>query len=457
MDYTRLWSSARRCCFSFLAVSCLAVCNGGERVQPLVALDNAGGRGSLGRASGGSGGGVQLQDAGAAGSNCGDVLCRGAGKCEVRAGRALCVCDSGYVLVNGECVVDETCIQLRNLEQGCRQLTDREPALGIFFGLETCAGTTVRPDVLGDPNRAFKVLEDDNALGDESYVALFRRDVESYVSIALDLSGSLQQDRDTLVALIARLKQMVQSLQPAAGAPPVSVQLIVFGRSVDIARDFTSDFSAIAATLDAIQADPAGAIREPGGTNLFGAIQLGMSQLNLAQQSRRAATRGSVVTVGTLVTVTDGRDTSGGALPALDKLMNFISIGISNNIDDTDLGRVGPQGSFLAPTQADWGAAFDRVIARVLEYPQRSYLLAYCSPAVVGTHTVSVTLANRTTQANATCKASAAEFGVGVGNCNEAFISNYCASRSCASFLACGGCEGADAGLPDQWSFTTNN
>jgi hypothetical protein len=171
------------------------------------------------------------------------------------------------------------------------------------------------------------------------------------------------------------------------------------------------------------------------------------------------------VTTGTLVTVTDGRDSSGISLKAIPARFNAISVGISSEIDDTELTRIGPQGSFLAPTQPDWAAAFDRVAQRVLEYPKRSYLLGYCSPAVAGNHVVTVTLAGLSAKADASCKLDATKFGAGV--CNGTYVSNYCSSRACGSFLACPSCvlDGGvyshaaatdpwGVGIQDQWIFT---
>jgi len=50
---------------------------------------------------------------------------------------------------------------------------------------------------------------------------------------------------------------------------------------------------------------------------------------------------------------------------------------------------------------------------------------------------------------------------VGAGVCNESFVNNYCGSRSCGSFLACGTCQ-SDAGplvqsVDDQWGFSSSN
>lgn len=390
-------------------------------------------------------------------NNCGDLICRGAGRCVIDNGAAQCVCDSGYLLdENGEeCLVDEECIKLKILEQGCRQRTAAEPALGMFFGVETCAGTAVLPGSLGDLSEAFVVSEDGNALGEESYATVFERDVESFIAIALDFSSSVTNDRNLLEPLIEELKDMLTSLEPAAGQPAVSVALIVFGRTISTAQAFTQDFGQLAATLDALQAEPNAAVVDPAGTNLNGAVNDAVVLTQQAMDARFGEANGAVVSTGTVVTITDGRDTGGTTLTQGNPQINRISIGISADIDDNELTSIGPDGSFLAPESNDWADAFNRVATRVKQYPDRAYLLGYCSPTVGGSHTVRVSLAGRPTEATATCDFNAGSFGVGAGLCNEASINNYCSSRTCASFLACGECDTPDGGIAedDTWVF----
>lgn len=444
-------------------------CKGGDRAASLQDQNQAGASGIGAAGRGGAAGtsadesdaGVDASvDASVAGSNCGRVVCRGAGQCVEVDGVARCICDTGYILQGGECVVDETCINLRRLERACRQRTGSEPAIGMFFGLETCAGTSVRPEILGDVSQAFRVKEDGFELDEESYATIFDRSVESFVMVALDLSGSLVTDPDLLVPVIEEMKNFYQALEPAPGAAPVSAGLMVFGRSVHLIRDMTSDFSLLLADLDAIQANPSDFVTETGGTNLIGALNGGVAATEQAQEGRFAETLGAVLSVGTMVTVTDGRDTSGDRIEAPDTLVNRISIGISGEINDVELSRVGPEGSFLAPEPDDWAQAFQRVAQRVREYPERAYVLSYCSPAVAGNHTVAVTLKNRVAAEDATCSFRADDFGVGVASCNAEFLDGYCSARTCGSFLACGpGCE-TDGGVPEQapgdlWIFST--
>jgi len=458
MNYTRRLGGS-----ALLATALFLTCKSEERAKTLedpgIIPDPPSGVGGTGGSGGSSTAGTGGGSAGAGqvATNCGDVLCRGAGKCIEEDGEARCVCDKGYTLQNDVCIVDETCIRIRPLEPGCRQLVNSEPALAVAFNLETCAGTTVRPDVLGDLSRAFKVLEDDNDLGDESYAAVFRRNVENDVVIAIDLSTSVATDPGLAQSLFEALDVLIDDLTPEPGESKVYVQLIVFGRSVDLALAFTDDMQLVKQKLDELEADLDNAVVDPVGTNLNGVINRGLAALDTIWADRFISSYGSALSTGTLITITDGVDTSGEDLEEIDDRWNLISVGVSNDIDDAELERIGPHGSFLAPTSQDRVTIFERVAQRVAEYPNRAYLLAYCSPAVANDHEVWVTLANGEADLILGCEFDAENFGVGQGVCTADFINGYCEStvHGCGTFLACNSCE-PDGGVnpDDAWNST---
>jgi hypothetical protein len=380
-----------------------------------------------------------------------------------RGDTASCSCNTGYVrlLPDGgtaadsqqgvACVVDKTCVNLRFLEpNSCRIETLGAPAVGLFFAVDYCAGPAVLPDALGDLTKAFKITEDggDVALNVESYASVVKRDVESYVTFAIDVSDSVTQNADLVSRLVSSLGSVITSLQRPPGEPPVAISILAIGRFVQEYLPFTSNLGTVQSALDAIAADPAkvAAFVNGGGTSLHQAVTVGIHHTERMQALRNDVTAGGVLTTGTLVVVTDGQDTSGLARNddlIKNTLVNVISVGISSEIDSADLTRIGRDGSFLAPTPEDFVGVFQEIATRVQEYPKRSYLLGYCSPATTGKHVVKVSLAgNFKVSAPAGCGFDAAVFGSNPNDvCNAKFFADSCAARkdACGGF-ACGAC-----------------
>jgi hypothetical protein len=386
--------------------------------------------------------------------NCDDIVCSGPGTCEIgEDGLPFCACDPGYVLdePTDTCIVDESCVQLRFLEDRCRQEADGAPAVSLFFALDFCAGTAVLPSKVEELGLQFQVLENGADIEDnvESFATVIPKPVESYVDIVLDVSDSVTE-AEFLPMLIEELRTLVASLAPGVDEPDVYVAIHVFGRESAEYVGFTRDLGAVDAALAAIAADPAPVVELAGngdGTDLYDAVELGINRTQRIRELRDAVTWGGVLSTGTVVVVTDGNDTSNGDLNRglIDETTNnVISIGISSDIENETLQSIGPDGSFLAPTPADWTTAFAEITRRVDEYPLRSYLLAYCSSATEGDAEVEISVngAPVTVMSTAICRFDADNFGTDPGDvCDAAFFDNECNyPNACGGLTACGAC-----------------
>lgn len=384
--------------------------------------------------------------------NCDQIQCIGNGSCEFDpVGGAYCLCDPGYVIDEDgdECLIDRSCVRLRYLEDRCRQIFNGAPAVSLFFAIDFCAGTAVTPQWVETLGLEFTVLENgvDIAKNVESEASFIDKDVESYVTLVLDMSGSVADGAD-LPTLIAALRNMVAELEPAPGEPPVAVSVSVFGRFVEEWLPFTRDFAAVDAALAQIEADPPAvtALVNPDGTSLYEAVAYGINRTQRIRDLRAAVTWDGVLSTGTVVVVTDGIDTSNGQLDqglVAETLNQVISIGISNAVEDEDLAAIGRDGSNLAPEPDNWVAAFAEVAARVQEYPDRAYLLAYCSSATQGDPEVTVTASGPGIRVGntPTCRFTADAFGTDPGlTCSAELFAQECDARQCGGLTACGAC-----------------
>lgn len=383
--------------------------------------------------------------------NCADIVCSGHADCVMDANGAICVCDPGYILDESgrECVVDEGCIQVRHLESHCRQIYNGAPAVATFFAVDFCSGTAVLPEKFAELELQFQVLENgvDIAKNVESYSSIIETSVESYVTVALDVSDSLV-DRPEFPMLVDELRALMTTVESTPGEAQVYVSLYVFARRVEEYVPFTRDFAAMDAALAGIASDPMPAQVLAGGgsgTDLYDAVELAINRTQRIRDLRDAVTSGGVLSTGTVVVVSDANDTSNGQLNEsviTNTVNNVISVGVSNDIEPEDIQRIGRDGSFLAPTPADWTTAFDEIAVRVDQYPQRSYLLAYCSSATEGDPEVEIKIVGDgvTTRNSATCQFTADYFGTNGEVCDQALFDGDCVGVECGGLTACGAC-----------------
>ncbi len=388
--------------------------------------------------------------------NCGDLACSDNGSCEIDgSGNAYCLCDSGYVLDEPglTCIVDESCIQVSFLEDGCRQKVSAEPAVALFFALDFCAGTAVTQQKREELGLSFVVSENDVdiATNVESDATILDTSVESYVTLVVDVSNSLTESED-LPALVTELRTLVSSLEAKPGDPDVYVSVFVFGFRVAEYVPFTRDLQAVDTALEALADDPAPVVELASGgqsTALFNATAEGIRATTRIRELRDAVTWGGVLTTGTVVVVTDGLDTSNGDLDTTqiqDTTNQVISIGVSSDINDQQLRAIGRDGSFLAPEPAQWTTAFASIAERVAEYPDRSYLLAYCSSASEGAPDVRVSVAGPglTEVTAAECSFNAELFSSQGFACNTEFFTGECNALECGGLTGCGSCADAE-------------
>ncbi len=389
-------------------------------------------------------------------TSCADVVCQGNGGCQVQNGIAGCYCDEGYVLddTGTTCVVDETCVELRFLEDRCRLTVNGPPAVTLFFAVDYCAGTAVLPEDLDRLGLGFQILENgvDISNNVESYATVIPKQVESYVTLVLDVSDSVTGTEDApnpeLPQLVGELRSFVQELAPAPGEPDVYVSIYVFGRFVREYVPFTRDYAAVDAAIAAIEADPLeiNALVNGDGTRLYDAVATGIRRTQRIRDLRDAVTWGGVLSTGTVVVVTDGLESTNGTLDTgliADTLNQVISIGISPEVtaNDEDLRAIGRDGSFLAPEPADWATAFGQVVSRVEQYPRRAYLLGYCTSAAQALAEVEVSLEGIVPAQTATCNYDASAFSVDpTVVCSPELFESECDGQACGGLTACGAC-----------------
>ncbi|HWB77725.1 MAG TPA: vWA domain-containing protein [Nannocystaceae bacterium] len=387
-------------------------------------------------------------------SNCGELPCAGHSSCALDSmGVPTCFCDDGYVLADDDvtCEIDQGCIQVRPLEDNCRQLVNDVPAVGVFFAVDFCAGPAVTPALKDELGLDFKVLENGTDIEEnvESYFTIVDKPVESYVTLVVDVSGSVILSGD-LPALVEELRTFVAALTPTGDEPDVYVSVYVFARNVAEYVPFTRDLGSVDDALASFAADPDPIVELAGnanGTALYQAVEVGINRTQRIRELRDAVTWGGVLSTGTVVVVTDGNDQSGGDLnnALIDSTVNnVVSIGISDAIVNEDLQAIGRDASILAPEPADWAAAFEEIATRVDEYPERSYLLAYCSSTTEGTQNVEVTVdgIGVHTAIGAECAFDADVFSSDPGAiCDGLWFSTECsAGGGCGGLTACGAC-----------------
>jgi hypothetical protein len=107
---------------------------------------------------------------------------------------------------------------------------------------------------------------------------------------------------------------------------------------------------------------------------------------------------------GTLVVFSDGTDRA--ARVSEDEMQESLrdeafehyqiyAIGVGDELQESDLARIGRDGTELVRERKKVDTAFENLASRIDEHRKRFYLLSYCSPARKGQHRVRVSVQDK--------------------------------------------------------------
>jgi hypothetical protein len=256
----------------------------------------------------------------------------------------------------------------------------RKPSnVAVYFTVETHDGAPVANLTPHD----FRIYEDRQPVSIlESKQTILQPEVAAihYTLLLIDMSGSVVDSGDmpALIEAASSFGDRVGPYQKVAvytfdGSPHLT-QMVGFGGNVR---------GGIGALAQRRPRDPS--------TNLNGAVIEGVRVLT--QQMERAPVP---LRFGTLVVFTDGTDRAHRASPedvdhAIENAgFETYVIGAGQEVDRSQLSRIGRSGTFASQNPADVKRGFDEIGARIEAASRRYYLLSYCSPSRAGEHEVEI-------------------------------------------------------------------
>lgn len=277
-------------------------------------------------------------------------------------------------------LVASVCGGCTSLKLGLVDSSVRKPSnVAIYFTVDTSRGDPV-PDLTPQD---FRIYEDGAPVSTlESKQTILQPEVAAvhYTLLLVDMSGSVVESTDVphLLAAASTFAERV--------GPYQKVAVYAFDGSPHLApiAGFGADVQAGIRALGTFRP------RDPS-TNLNGAIVESIKVLDRQMEHASVPLR-----FGTLVVFTDGTDRAHRvsnddlhkALEGTD--LDVFAIAVGDEIDESEIRRVGRSGSFTSKKREDIARGFDEIAARIEGYSKRYYLLSYCSPSRAGKHDVEV-------------------------------------------------------------------
>jgi hypothetical protein len=273
------------------------------------------------------------------------------------------------------------------------QEVEKPSNVTVFFKLEESDGTPL-PDISAT---TFTILEDGAEISPFESQQTIRPKPGAFTAqtlLLLDLSGSVLQT-DTLASLQKAAKEFLKQVMPGdedadVGAFQTGIRWFDGAADLHPLVDFTADTDTLTTGVDSLTPE----ISQDRSTNLYGAVIEGVNRVrDQLNQSR------SVVSAGSLVIFTDGRDqaarrTLDEALDAVrdadDDAISIYTIGLGDETDEAVLAQLGADGFFKSDNLDGLVNNFQAVAQTITADVDSHYILEYCSPKRQGAHDLTV-------------------------------------------------------------------
>lgn len=228
-----------------------------------------------------------------------------------------------------------------------------------------------------------------------------------YTLLLLDMSGSITESGQSgeLVDAAEQFSDRVGKTQK------VGVYAFDGSEKIHPVVPFTETPGSVAGGLEGLRTFKP---KDPS-TNLNGAVVQGLDTLKKALDADRRPLK-----FGTLVVFTDGTDRA-ARVPHKDVVeeirkkdyenYEIFGIGVGAELDKSELGDIGRDGTELATDRAKVKEAFDKIASQIEAHTHRFYLLSYCTPSRNGDHKVRIVAKSKSGTGSLEYAFSAGGFG----------------------------------------------
>ena len=266
------------------------------------------------------------------------------------------------------------------------EFTTPPSQVSVFYRVENSNGEPIA-DLLPDDFTVFergrndddyKVIssdEGDRVITDNELIFRYN------VMLLLDLSASVTNNH--LPEIKEAASQFIQSVIGEGVNTSTRIGIFWFDGEENLHQliDFTNNYNELQDAVNDINSD----ISQDASTNLFGAIINGTELIKGAINHDQLT---NFLSAGAIITFTDGTDQAGIAsrteaydvVDSSKNTINYYTIGLGSEIDETVLNNLGPKKFISAENGAELNESFTEISDLIYNEVNSFYLFEYCTP-----------------------------------------------------------------------------